>query len=75
MHRIENETAPSIFLKKLCKPSHPYLTNFSAHNFIVPTLKWNKSRYKVSICGPPLWNSILTAAEKKQESFQNPGQL
>ena len=33
MHRVENKTAPSIFLTKFCKPSHPYPTNFSAQNF------------------------------------------
>ena len=34
MHRVENKTAPSIFLTKFCKPSHVYPTNFSAHNFL-----------------------------------------
>ena len=62
MHRAENETAPSIFLTKFCKPSHPYPTNFSAHNFLVPTLKLKRSRCRVSIRGPLLWNNILTAA-------------
>ena len=38
IHRVENKTAPSIFLTKFCKPSHSYPTNFSAHNFLVPTL-------------------------------------
>ena len=38
MHRVENKTAPSIFLTKFCKSSHAYPTNFSAHNFLVPTL-------------------------------------
>ena len=42
MHRVENKTAPSIFLTKFCEPSHPYPTNFSAHNFLVPTLKLKK---------------------------------
>ena len=42
MHGVENKIAPSIFLAKLCKPSHPYRTNFSAHNFLVPTLKLKK---------------------------------
>ena len=69
MHRVENKTAPSIFLTKFCKPSHPYPTNFSAHNFLVPTLKLKKSKYRVSIRGPLLWNNILTAAEKTQESL------
>ena len=69
MHRVENKTAPSIFLKKFCKPSHPYPTNFSVHKFSVPTLKLKKNRYRVSIRGPLLWNNILTAAAKTQESL------
>ena len=59
MHRVETKTTPSIFLTKFCKPSHPYPTSFSAHNFLVPTLKLKK----VSFRGPLLWNNILTAAE------------
>ena len=66
MHRVENKTAPSIFLTK---SSHSCPTNFSAHNFLVPTLKLKKSRYRVSIRAPLLWNYILTAAEKTQESL------
>ena len=62
MHRVEN--APFIILTKFCNPSHPYPTNFSAHNFLVPTLKLKKSTYRVSIRGPLLWNNILTATEK-----------
>ena len=38
MHRVENKTAPS----KFCKPSYRYPTNFSAHNFLLPTLKLKK---------------------------------
>ena len=69
MHRVENKTAPSIFLTKFCKPSRSYPTNFSAHNFLVPALKLRKSRYRVSIRGLLLWNNILTAVEKTQESL------
>ena len=69
MHRVENKTTPSIFLTKFCKLSHPYPTNISAHNFLVPTLEMKKSRYRVSIRGPLLWNNVLTAAEKTQESL------
>ena len=63
MHRVQNKTAPFIFLTKYCKPSHAYPTNFLAHNFLVPTLKL-KNRFIVSIRGLLLWNNILTAAEK-----------
>ena len=51
MHRVENKTAPSIFLTKFCKPSHVYPTNFSAHNFLVPTFKLKKGKYRVFIRG------------------------
>ena len=49
MHRVENKTAPSIFLAKFREPSHAYPTNFSANNFLEPTLKLRKSMYRVSI--------------------------
>ena len=42
IHRVENKTAPSLFLKKFCKPSHTYPASFSAHNFLVPTFKLKK---------------------------------
>ena len=69
MHRVESKTAPSIFLTKFCKPSHVYPTNFSAHNFLVPTFKLKNSMYRVSIRGLLLWNNILTTAGKTQESL------
>ena len=69
MLRVENKTAPSIFLTRFCKPSHLYPTNFSAHNFLVPILKLKKIRYRVFNRDPLLWTNILTAAEKTQESF------
>ena len=71
MHRAENKTAPSIFLRKFCKPSHAYPTNFSAHNVLVLTLKLKESKYRVSIRGPLLCNNKLAAAEKTLESLPN----
>ena len=44
-------------------------SNFSVHNVLVPILKLKKSRYRVSIRDRLLWNNILTAAEKNQESL------
>ena len=69
MNPVESKTAPSIFLTKLRKPSHAYPPNFSAHNFLIPTLKLKISKYRVSIRGPLLSNNILTAAEKNQQSL------
>ena len=42
MHHVENKIAPSVFLTKFRKRSHTCPTNFSAHNFLVPTLKLKK---------------------------------
>ena len=42
MHRVENKTATSKFQTKFCQPLHSYPKNFSAHNFLVPTLKLKK---------------------------------
>ena len=43
MHRAENKTAPSTFLTKFFKPSHAYPRNFSAYDFLVPTMKLKES--------------------------------
>ena len=71
IHHVENKTAPSTFLTKFCKPSHAYPTNILAHSFLVLTLKLKKSKYRVSIRGPLLWQQQknLTAAKKTQESL------
>ena len=53
-----------IFMHCIENPS-----NFSVHNVLVPILKLKKSRYRVSIRDRLLWNNILTAAEKNQESL------
>ena len=64
MHRVENKTSPSIFLTKFCQPSHVYRTNFSAHNFLVPTFKLKRSKYRVSIRGPLLWKKHFDSSRK-----------
>ena len=69
MHRVENKNCTSIFLAKFRKPSHTYPTNCLTHKFLVHTLKLKKSKYRVSIRSPLLWNNILTAGEKAQESL------
>ena len=42
MYRVENKTAPSIFLAKLCKSCHAYPTSFSTHNFLLNNIKIEK---------------------------------
>ena len=65
MHKIRIETAPPVFLPKFQKPAHPYQTNFSNLNYIKPTSQLSRSKYRISIKGPALWNEFLTKNEKE----------
>ena len=65
MHKIRTETAPPVFLPKFQKPAHPYPTNFSNLNYIKPTSQLSRSKYRISIRGPALWNEFLTKNEKE----------
>ena len=68
MHQISTKTAPSVFLSKFKKPSHLYSTRFSYVNYIQPTYKLNKWKFRISIRGPYLWNEFLTQTEKEIKS-------
>ena len=66
MHRIKTcGDVPSIFANKFTYTSHTYSTNFSKNNFALPKYLSHKSKYKISIRGPSLWNKVLSNAEKK----------
>ena len=60
---------------KFCKPSHPYPTNFSAHSFLVPTLKMKKvgKEFLLEACyfGTTFWQQ----QKKPKKVFQNSGLL
>ena len=71
MHQISTKTAPSVFLSKFKKPSHLYPTRFSYVNYIKPTYKLNKCKFRISVRGPYLWNEFLTQTEKEIESTSN----
>ena len=68
MYQISTKTAPSVFLSKCKKPSHLYPTRFSNVNYIKPTYKLNKCKFRISVRGPYLWNEFLTQTEKEIES-------
>ena len=69
MHKIKYQTAPKIFQNKFSKPTHKYPTNFSTSNYSIPPFKLSKSKYRISIRGPKLWEKIATNIEKMQESI------
>ena len=59
LHRIKNGKAPNVFLSKFFRPSHHYPTRFSQNNCIVPSFKLTKSKYRITIRAPKLWNIVL----------------
>ena len=67
LHRVKNGKAPNVFLSKFLRPSHDYLTSFSQNNYIVPSFKLAKSKYRITICALKLWNTILNIEEKLVE--------
>ena len=75
MHGVENKTAPSIFLTKFCKPSHSHPTNFSAHNFLVTTLKLKKVRIEFLLEARYVGATFSEQQKKTKKVFQNSGQL
>ena len=71
MHRINNNSAPIVFLNKLTKPSHLYPTRFSQLNYSKPTHELDRCKYRISIRGPYIWNEYLTKKEKEIELTSN----
>ena len=69
MHKIKTETGAAVFLPKFQKPAHPYPTNFSKLNYIKPTSQLSRSKYRISVRGPALWNEFLTNSEKEIENL------
>ena len=64
LHRVKNGKPPNIFLSKFLRPLHHYPTSFSQNNYIVPSFKLTKSKYRITIRAPKLWNIILNIEEK-----------
>ena len=69
MNKVKTETVPAVFLPKFQKPAHQYPTNFSKLSCIKPTSQLSRSKYRVSVRGPALWNEFLTTNEKEIENL------
>ena len=64
VHRVKTGKAPNVLLCKFLRPSHHYITSFSRNNYILPSFKLTKSKYRTTIRAPKLWNIILNIEEK-----------
>lgn len=69
MHHVSTKTAPIAFLTEFTKPTHWYHTRFSNFSYVRPTYKLHKSKYRISIRGPYLWNDFLSQTEKAMEKI------
>ena len=71
MHKIQEKSAPSIFLPKFRKSSHSYPTQFSHLNYVKPIPKLNKGKYRISYRGPFIWNNFLITRDKEITDVAN----
>ena len=71
LHRVKNGKVPNVFLSKFLRSLHHYPTSFSQNNYIAPSFKLTKSKYRITICAPKLWNIILNIEEKLIEKHAN----
>ena len=69
MHKVITGTAPVVFLPKFQKLAHPYPINFSKLNYIKQTFQLSRSKYKITVRGPSLWNQFLTDSEKEIDNL------
>ena len=65
--RVKKGKAPIDFLSKFLRLSHHYSTSFSRSNYILPSFKVTKSKYRI-ICASKSWNIILNIEEKLIEN-------
>ena len=68
MHKIKTGTGPAAFHTTFKMPSHSYPTLFSSVNYSKPKTSLRKSRFRISIRGPAIWNTFVANTEKELES-------
>ena len=64
LHQVKNGKVPYVFLSKLFRSSCHYTTHFSKNKYVVPSFKVTKSKYRITIRAPKMWNIILNIEEK-----------
>ena len=67
MNKIKTGTDPAAF-RTFKMPSHSYPTRFSSVNYSKPKTRLRKSRCRISIGGPAIWNNFVANTEEELES-------
>ena len=65
MYKVNQKTAPNIFLSRFQKPSPSYPTRFSELKYVQPIHNIKTSKCSISFRGPYIWNSFLSSEEKQ----------
>ena len=67
MHRVHTKAYPPVFTGSFQKISHLYSTRSSTLNFSKPKLKLTKTKNRISIRGPAIWNDFVEDCLKSIE--------
>ena len=67
MHSVHTKTSPPIFAGSFQRISHLYSTRSSTLNFSKPKSKLSKTKYRISIRGPAIWNVFVEDCLKSIE--------
>ena len=68
MHKIKTRAGPAAFRTTFKMLSHSYPVRFSSVNYSKPKTRLRKSRSRISIRGPSIWNNFIANTEKEFES-------
>ena len=67
MHRVHTKTSHPVFAGSIQRISHLYSTRSSTLNFSKPKLKLTKTRCRISIRDPAIWNNFVKDCLKSIE--------
>ena len=67
MHRVLTKTSPPVSTGSFQRISHLYSTRSLTLNFSEPKLKLIKTKYRISIRGPAIWNGFVEDCLKSIE--------
>ena len=68
MHKIKTGTDPEAFHTTFKMSSHSYPTRLSSVNYSKLKTSLRKSRFRISVRGPAIWNNFVANTEKELES-------
>ena len=69
MHKINTKTAPYTFTQHFQRIVHKYPTKYSNSNYKKPKVKLAKTKFRISIRGPSIWNNFISKSEKEIKSL------